>query len=203
MNKCLYRNWFYVRETILDFLKCNKRHFFVCCIFIFFGFVLGLFLGLNNIANLSAINLNDQTIVVIFSSGNILSHLICNVLKYAFFIFLILTLNNFPYIRFLSHIVLLYLSFCLIFDCVIIVSMCGLGGVLYCLFYTILCGILLFLLAIISALCKISCDSNGNSSKFCCYPYKNIVMICLIMFVLLLVLSIISKIFSNFLVIIV
>lgn len=204
MNKSLYRNFYYVKESIIEFFQFNKKFFTLAFISVAIGVALGLCVGISNLSNFTFINLSDKTLVAIFSGGSFFEFFISNLLKYAFYIFLILVINNFTYVRWLSYFIFAYLSFILIVDALILISLFSLKGILFCLLgYLVINLLLILLLVIISVMCKLSCDCNGNSSKFCCYPYKNIVLIFLFVCILLLLLSCITKITSNFIVIII
>ena len=133
MNRSIYRNCYYVKESILEFLQCNKKHFILSIIAIIVGVALGLCVAINNTTNFTIINLTDKTIVAIFSGGSFFSFFIANALKYLFFVFLILIVNNFSYIRFLSYFLFGYMSFILVVDCIIIISLFALKGILFCL----------------------------------------------------------------------
>lgn len=204
MKKSIYRNFYYVKESILEFIQCNKKYILFSVFAIIVGVALGLCVGLNNCNNFTVININDKTIVAFFSKGSFFNFFICNVLKFLFLEFLILILNNFSFVRFICYLVFGYLSFILVVDCIIIICLFGLHGTLFCfLGYLLINLAIIAMLVVVSLLCKISCDCNGNSSKFCCYPYKNIFCVSLIIGVLILLLGIIAQIFSNFIVIIV
>ena len=167
------------------------------------GLTFGICIGIKNSTTFTAINLTDKTIVAIFSGGNFFTHFICNILKYLFISFIILFINNFPYIRFLTNFIFAYLCFSLALDIIILICNFGLAGILFCLFYFLFSVFFIFLLIMISIMCRLSCDCNGNSSKFCCYPYRNIFLTILVMSATVLIFSLLCKIFANFIIIIV
>lgn len=204
MNKSIYRNIYYVKETFSEFLHFNKKQILWSLLAVIIGVVFGICVSLNNLSNFTIINISDKTIISIFSGGGFLPFILSNILKYLFLVFLILIINNFSYIRFLSFLIFGYLAFLLSMDSVIIISIFNIKGLLYCLLGYILINLLLiFTLIGISIMCRLSCDCNGNSSKFFCYPYKNIILFILFEMFLILLLGLISYIFTNFIVIIV
>ena len=57
MNRSIYRNCYYVKESILEFFQCNKKHFILSIISIIVGVALGLFVAINNTTNFTIINI--------------------------------------------------------------------------------------------------------------------------------------------------
>ncbi len=201
--KAINRNIYYVKETLLEFVFSNRKYFLISFVSFLIGFSLGLCVGVRNASNFTFINISDKTIIAIFSGGSFINFLLKNVLKYLFFALLIMVINNFPMLSFLSYIFFAYLSFCLIINSIIFVHILGLKGFLFVIFYFLLTLVNLALLVVIFVMCRQQCLCCGNSSKFSCYPYKAIVIACIAMIISCLLLSLISLLFKNFIIIIV
>lgn len=203
MNKSVYRNWYYVKESLLDFISCNKKSIIFAAVFLCVGILLGFCVGLNNSSNFTCINLFDKSVYSIFSGGGYFSFCICNILKYLFLLFLVLTLNNFQYLRFLCYALFCYLSFILTVDAIIIISIFSLKGLLFCLLGYLLCNLFLLLTLIaVFVICKTQVGCNMGCSKLFRYPYKTILFIGILALVSILLLGLICKIFCNFIIII-
>ena len=204
MTKNLYRNIYYVKETFLEFLHCNKKRVVFVGLSILFGLLLGLCVGLNNINNFTFINCTDKSLIAIFSGGNFLSFFIRNTLKYLCFVFVILVLNNFNFVYIFNYLLIGYLAFSLAMNSAIVISLLGFKAVIYviCAYFPFLLLNILFL-SLIFLTTKCASDSCCNSTKFSCYPIKTIVVLSSCIVLLCFILSLINLIFVNFIVIIV
>ena len=199
MNKSVYRNFYYVKESIADFFQCNKKQLFVCIIMMILGFCVGLYVGLNNSSCYTLINLTDKSLLSFFTHHNWLLLFAKCVFKYLFYLIIILFLCNFNVLHFINYLLIAYLSFSIIFNTVIIASLCGLLGILYAILCYFLINILcLFLLIMIYMMCRLSACSCGCSNKFSSFPLKAIFVTFIILTVLLFLFCLLSSLFFNF-----
>ena len=200
MNRSIYRNFYYVKESIADFLQCNRKQLFICIMMAILGFCIGLFVGLNNVSYYTIINLTDKTFLTFVTEHNWALLFIKCLFKYLLYLFIILFLCNFNALHFLNYLLFLYISFNIIFNTIIIAALCGFAGFLYAvLCYFIINILCLFLLFVIYLMCSSSALSCGCSNKFSSFPLKAIVLAFTIITVLLLIFCLFSSVFSNFL----
>lgn len=197
MKRSVYRNFYYIKESISEFFSCNKKYLFFGILSIFLGIVVGLLIGLNHVENFTFINCYDKSILNLLCRENALWYLLKQMLAYAFVIFIILLLNMFSYVCYLNYVLFSYLSFRLIIDCIIIVSMLKTTGFLFVIFYFLIKLLIIFLLLIISMACK-SANNFSCGNKFSNYPFRAIVFMSIFIFILCLLLMIIGIIFSKF-----
>lgn len=197
MKRSVYRNFYYLKENIAEFFKCNKKYLFVGLLSIFLGIMIGLFIGLGNKSNFTFINCYDKNILGLLCKENALWYLIKQIFLYAFIICIILLLTNFSYVCYLNYVLIAYLSFRLMIDCVIIVSMLKISGLIFVIFYFLLKLIIILSLLVLFMACKSACDcSCGN--KFSNYPFKAIIILSVVILIISIMLMILAIIFSKF-----
>lgn len=202
MNINICRNIYYVKENLLEFLHQNKKQIIFLIIAFVIGLSLGICVGINNSSTFTFINISDKSVIAIFSGGNFLSCWIKVVLHYAFICLLILAINNFQWLSFINYILFSYLMFMLTVNISIIFCTLHLKSILYILLcYLPFNLVLLLLLCLLFLICNstIVC----NKSKFVSYPYKIIIAILLTILVISILLILLSKIFSKFIIIII
>lgn len=199
MNKSIYRNFYYVKESIADFFQCNKKHLLISIIAIVLGLSVGLCVGIKNISCYTFINLTDKIIQSFFTNCNWFSLFIKSIFKYLFYVIIVLVLCNFNFLSFLNYVLFAYLSFSLVLNSIIIASLCGLCGILYVLLcYFLFNFICIFLLVVVFLMCKCSANGCGSSNKFLSFPIKAISLTFLIIIIVLLIFSFVSLGFSHF-----
>lgn len=203
MNRCVYRNFYYIKESIADFFRVNKKYLFISIISVVIGISLGLCVGINNSSNFTFLNCSDKLIISLLCKENWLWFLIKQLLQYAFFVALIMCLTNFNFFSFLNYVFFAFLPFRLIINCIIFGSNLGLTGVLFAIFYFVIKILMIFMLIVIFMICKSSSDCSCNSNKFSYYPFKAILLMFGVIFVLCLILLIVTLIFSKFISIII
>ena len=203
MNKCVYRNFYYVKECICDFFQINKKMLFWSVISLIIGFAFGLFVGLNNCENFTLINITDGILLDYLRNESWLLLFFKMALKYLFYVFLIMILCNFNFLSYLSFLLFGYVSFNIIYNAVIISCLFGLSGIIYAIFcYFLLLMFATFLLVIIFLMCKCSASSCGQSNKFALFPIKSILIMYLLILLTLLIFSLLSILFVKFITII-
>lgn len=199
MKKSIYRNFYYVKESIADFFQCNKKHLFFSLLLSIIGIAIAICIGINNFSCYSFININDKILIAFLSTKSWLTLFLRYTFKYLFFCVLIIVLCNFNFLSYFNYILFAYLSFNVVLNGMIIASIFSITGILY----VILCYIPLlllcnFLLITIYLMCKCSANSCGCSSKISSFPIKAI-LICFALIVLVLVIfSLITLIVSKF-----
>ena len=201
MKKSVYRNFYYIKENISSFFRCNKKYLFFGMLFISLGIIFGLFVGMSNKSSFTFVNCHDKCVLSLLCKESAFWFLLRQFFRDIFVIFLILVLTNFPFVCFLNYLVFAYLTFRLIIDCIIFSSMLNFTGCLFAIFYFALKILIIFMFLIIFMICKSSSDCASN--KFFHYPFKAILLICAIILILTLILMLISIIFSKFVIIII
>lgn len=199
MNKSVYRNFYYVKESLADFFQCNKKHLFFALLFLIIGIIIALCIGINNFSCYSLININDKIIMAFLSTKSWLSLFLRYAFKYLFLCILVVVLCNFNFLSYFNYLLFAYLSFDVVLNAIIIASIFNLTGILY----IVLCYIPLlllcnFLLITIFLMCKCSANSCGCSSKISSFPIKAILICYILIVFVLFVFALISLIFSYF-----
>ena len=178
MKSCVYRNFYYLKESLFDFLKINKKRLFLSIIAIVLGISFGICIAIKNISNFSFINCSDKIIISFFCGDKAISFFIKKILECLLVVLIILIINNFSILAFLNYMLFAYLSFRLTINSIILCNMLKLTGILYVLLCYFLINItILFLYILLFLICKTSGESCGSSSKIVNYPYKSILMI--------------------------
>lgn len=204
MNKCVYRNFYWIKETIIDFFIINKKRLFLSLIAIVLGATIGLCIAIKNSDSFTFINCSDKIILNFFCDGKAFVFFIKKILLCLLIVISILIINNFSFLTFLNYVLFGYLSFRLSVNCVIFCFNLGLTGILFVLTCYLLINILIILMYIILFLiCKTSAESCGNSGKIANYPYKAILLLCGIIVLLCLLMTILILFFSKFMTIII
>ena len=202
MNINICRNIYYAKESLLDFLYQNKKKLIFLMIAIIAGISLGVCVGINNFSTFTFININDKSVAAIFTNKSFFDCWFKISLHYFLLVIILLIINNFSLLFFLNYLIFAYLFFRLTVDI----------SVLFCVFhlqiflYIFLCylPINLMLIALLTLLFLI-CSSTFacHKNKFETYPYKTIFIIIILILFLTLLFSVISKLFSKFIVIII
>lgn len=199
MNKTVCRNFYYVKESILEFFSANKKYLFFAILSVVTGLVVGFCVGVKNIDCYTIINVSDKIICRFLETEKFWNLFFKLIFKNLFLVVLILVINNFSFLSFLNYCLFAYLSFRLALDTSILCSLLGFAGTLWALLcYFLFSLAVLFLLITIFLVCKSSNDLCGCSSGFLCYPIKSIVLIYVLLALFCLILSISSKICLNF-----
>ena len=181
MNKCIYRNIFYITQNISEFFRRNKLRLFFILISLVAGVTIGLCVGIKNCNTFTLLNCTDKNALSLIAGGNALWYFIKQVLLSAFIIALIVILTNFKFLSFLNYFLFAYISFCLMINCTIFCCLFHLAGIIFSIFYFIFNIIIILLFATIFLVCKCSSDCDGSSAKLTHYPYKVILLLlCLI-----------------------
>ena len=197
MKKCVYRNFYWIKETIMDFFSVNKKRLFLSVIAVIVGAVVGLCIAIKNSSNFTFINCSDKILLTFFCDGKGLIFFIKKALLCLLIVTAILIINNFSFLTFLNYLLFGYLSFRLAINCAIFCFNLGLTGLLYVLLCYLLINILIiFMYIILFLICKTSAENCGGSGKIANYPFKAIllvygliVLLCLIMTILILIFS--------------
>ena len=199
MNRTVCRNFYYVKESILEFFSANKKYLFFALLSVVIALVAGFCVGVQNADCYTIINVSDKIICRFLEVKKFWELFFKLVFKNLFLVVLILVINNFSFLGFLNYCLFAYLSFRLALDTSILCSLLGFAGVLWALLcYFLLSLAVIFLLITIFLICKSSNDLCGCSGGFACYPIKNIMSIFMLIVLFCLILSIISKICLNF-----
>ncbi len=203
MNKSIYRNIFYVKESISEFFKINKKYLFISIISIVLGFSIGFCVGVSNFSNFTFINFTDKIILKFLCGESGFLFFLKQSLEYFFIAIILLLINNFPFLSFINYIFFSFLTFRLIINCIIFCSMSKFTGIIYAIFYFIIKLSIIFMFVIIFMICKSASECSGTSSKLSYYPYKAILIVFAIILILCLLLLLVTLIFSKFLSIII
>lgn len=199
MKKCVYRNFYWIKETILDFFRANKKRLFLSVIAIVLGAVIGLCVAVRNSGSFTFINCSDKTILTFFCDGKALTFFLKKILFCLLIVVAILIINNFNFLAFLNYILFAYLAFRLVINSAVFCFCLGITGLLYVLLCYFLINIsIIFLYVVIFMVCKSSTDSCGGSNKMSSYPLKAILMMYFIIVLLCLIMTILLLIFSKF-----
>lgn len=204
MHKSIYRNFYYIKETIAEFFQRNKKYLFFALLSVILGIALGIFIAISNCSSYTFINITDQSVVIFFQCKKFSNLFFGSFFRCLFLCVIILLINNFSFLTFANYILFGYLAFCLALDCVIFILLLGLKGILFvllCLLPSKL--ILLFLFITIFLICKSSSDCCGSSFKISYYPFKDLLFVLLILLLICLVFSSICWVCSKIIVIIV
>lgn len=204
MTKSLYRNLYYVKESIAEFFYANKKRVITTILALILGISLGLYVGLSNTSNFTVINIFNQTTIAIFCGQSFFAFIFKSILKHCLYVLIILVSNNFNFLCLANYILFAYLAFSIILDSIILICLLGIKGILYVFLCFLPFNLLLiFILLTIFLISKNQSETCGNCSKFQHYPYKTIAFLLVISLIILALIFLISKIFCNFIVIIV
>ena len=199
MNRCFYRNVYYVKESIVDFFQSRKKHLFWSVIALVVGISFGLLVGLKNVPCFNFINLTDKILLDFLSSKSFFYFFFRNILYYSFVIIIIFIVNNFSFLTILNYILFAYMAFNVVFNAIILCNLLKLSGIIYVFFcYVPLKLATIFLLVTIFLLCKSSTDCNKCSSGFLTYPTKAILLSLFLIVILCLVFSLLSSFWLKF-----
>ena len=199
MHKSLYRNFYYIKESLSDFFQCNKKYLFFSLLFAIVGIAIAICVGINNFTCYNFININDKIMISFLSSKSWLALFFRYAFKYLFLCVLVVILCNFNFISYFNFILFSYLTFDVVLNAIIIASIFNLSGILYIIFcYIPLLLLCNFILITIFLMCKCTGSSCGCGSKISNFPIKAI-FICYVLIVLILfIFALLSLIFSNF-----
>ena len=150
MKKCVYRNFYWVKETIADFMRVNKKRLFLSIIAVVLGGLIGLCIAIKNSGNFTFINCSDKIILTFFCDGNGLAFFVKKALFCLLIVFIIMLINNFSFLTFLNYFLFAYLSFRLAINSAIFCFNLGLTGLLYVLLCYLLINLIILFLYISS-----------------------------------------------------
>ena len=203
MKKCVYRNFYYVKQSIIDFFKCNKKYLFFSILSIVIGIAFALCVGLNNVGSFTQFNLTDKIIFNFFCNKSWLSLFLKYAFKYFFFATLVSVLSCLNFFYILNYAIFGYLSFTLSLNAIIIASLFNLSGILYvllCYFPLLLTANFLLIIIFMACKCAINNSCGNNISLI---PIKTVVLCYVLILIVLIIFTIISCIFCRFINIIV
>ena len=198
MQKCVYRNFYYIKESIIDFFKCNKKYLFFSILSIVVGLSIAICIGLNNIGSFNNFNITDKIILAFFTNKSLVSLFLKYAFRYLFLTTLIVIFSSLNYAYIINYFIFGYLSFNVVFNAIIIASMFNLSGILYIILcylpFLLLCN---FILIVVFILCK-SANNTCTYNSISNIPIKSIIICYGFIVVILLLFSIISYMFSKF-----
>lgn len=198
MNRCIYRNFYYIKESIAEFFYANKKYLFISIISLIIGFSLGLCVGINNCSSFTFLNCSDKLMIALLCKENWFWFFVKQILQYLFFVAIILFLTNFKFMSFVNYLLFGFLVFRLIINCIIFGYMLGFCGILFSIIYFLIKIIIIFLMIVIFIACKSASNCSCGSSNFSSYPIKAILVLYGLIIILCLLLTAVGVIFSKF-----
>lgn len=204
MKKCVYRNFYWIKENVLDFLQTNKKKLFLSVIAVVLGATIGICIAIKNSNNFTFINCSDKIILTFFCDGKAVAFFIKKILLCLLIVIAILLINNFNFLTFLNYILFAYLTFRLAINSLIFCFNLGLTGFLYVFLCYLLINILIiFMYIVLFLICKTSAENCGSSSKISSYPVKAILLVYGIIVLLCFIMTLLLLIFSKFMTVII
>ncbi len=173
-----YRGSYIVRNSYKGFLTKNKVLIVILSLSIILGIICGVFTALKSIAEISKFNINDATLVK-FLKGNssFLAFFSSRFFYYLFVLLIIFMLTFVPFLLPLPIIFLVYKSFILGSNLVVLISLFGIKGVFNVVFVFFPCQFLMLLCLGLIIICFVlktlerkrygkTCSSISNSKRW-------------------------------------
>ena len=120
MNKNVYRNFYFIKESVFEFFQTNKKYLFWSILAMVLGLSLGICVGIKNASCYSLFNLSDKIFLSYLTNRSFTYLFLRNVLYFTLWLVIILFVNNFSFLTLANYIVFAYLAFKSILNAIIL-----------------------------------------------------------------------------------